>query len=104
MSKIWYLKYDRRGRMMKEEMGEEFEKTFKGELDRVYTHITASSEIVQYNEELKENIYVVFPALQRIEVFTRIPSAWEDMMVENFISEKEKLRNDVMRAMGVVRE
>lgn len=104
MNNIWYLKYDRRGRMMKEEMEEKFNETFKGELDFIYTHITASSEIVTTDNVCNDKIYVIFPALQRIEVYTRCPEAWEDMMLDNFIAEKEKLRTEVLKAMGVVRD
>lgn len=100
-NKIWYLKYDHKGRRMMEEMDDSFEESFKGELDKIYTELKIDHSEVRNTD--KCIMYVSFPIIQRIEVFTKNPDIWKDMMAENFASEKEALRADVMKAMGVVR-
>ncbi|MGL5594636.1 MAG: hypothetical protein ACRDDH_11925 [Cetobacterium sp.] len=101
MNNIWYLKYDHKGRFMKHMMGEKFE-NFKGKLDHVYTHVKTQHDVLPRPND--ESTSIVYPILQRVEVFTRCPQAWEDMMMENFYAEKEKLREEILKAMGVVRD
>ncbi|MGL4970824.1 MAG: hypothetical protein ACRC45_04275 [Cetobacterium sp.] len=97
MNRIWYLKYTHNGNKMKVEMELGFEDNFKGELDRIYT-----TTGVKYDKVRDASI--AYPFLRRVEVWTKFPEVWEDMMAENFIAEKEKLRTEIMEAMGIVRE